>query len=759
MRPLTLQATNHPGALRRPPTPFAAVAAAAAVFTCVTGMAHASVRALSDGENAPPPSTRAVLVVVADRLTADDVHACPRLAELLQRATVGLVSPSATGRRTPEAVYASASAGGYAGDSPLFSQAFNVDEDVAGTPAASIYQRRTGILPARHGTVNTGAAAAAGISAALSTPVRVGALGQALRDARCLRAAFGNSDMPGAPRRLAAALFSDLQGLIPLGDVSARCNKKDPLAAGGLRTDMERLASLAAPLLQSGVAVTIEFGDLERLEQERDAFSGQAYCIARRNALDRLADGIAAVRQRVPDAPVVLLALVPPSSAQHTWNRPGFAAVMADDFHPGLLTSPTTRTAGLIAAIDAGPTILSLARVPQPQQMLGTAASWESSAEPYHAISAWEQTILLNERLAMPVILGLGVLAMAAAILALLYITGALTGHTMGRLAAVSLATIAWIPVVLLVPLDCPAVYLLLPPAVAGSFVAASVKPQRLRFLPIELPAAALLAGVMLSAAGTLDWVQRSVLSSFQMNGLRFYGIGNEFMGCVIGAAAAIPLWRYGRRRTSVPLPALGLWFLFWVVVLGLPILGANFGGAIGSFATFALVCHALADRPVRFRTAVAAAAGAVCIAMAFAILDHLLQPSAPTHMGRAIAGVGSGHFANLLGIIRRKAMMNVTLWTRTETLVAIPAFAAVIAAAALARKRLAKHLDIPPRLGQGLVAIGWGSAITMAFNDSGLVSIAFVFCYVVVWLLWEAATRKSGGLPVLKGTHANTVR
>ena len=49
--------------------------------------------------------------------------------------------------------------------------------------------------------------------------------------------------------------------------------------------------------------------------------------------------------------------------------------------------------------------------------------------------------------------------------------------------------------------------------------------------------------------------------------------------------------------------------------------------------------------------------------------------------------------------------------------------------------------------------------AITMAFNDSGLVSIAFVFCYVVVWLLWEAATRKSGGLPVLKGTHANTVR
>ena len=63
----------------------------------------------------------------------------------------------------------------------------------------------------------------------------------------------------------------------------------------------------------------------------------------------------------------------PVPSAGEAWEQLTPVMALGPDFPPGLLASPTTRTAGLVAGIDLAPTILRLVSVPVLRAMQGQA--------------------------------------------------------------------------------------------------------------------------------------------------------------------------------------------------------------------------------------------------------------------------------------------------------------------------------------------------------------------------------------------------
>lgn len=708
---------------------------------------------------ARPPSREGLLIILANYLTLDDLLQNPVFSESLETASLGLVCPATARGRSPEALHASCAAGAPCAGAASYPLAFNASEAFEGGNAAEAYARRTGQPWVEAGIVHCGMAGVAAAHRKMAAPPDPWALGEALRKAGIPRYAFGNADSEDTPARFGAALLTDGLGLVPAGDVSSSSTVPEPSAAAGRATAFERITLPVLKALEAGAVVVVEAGDLERIERERPVMTDRAYEQARKSATAALARWAAGLRLMAPRVPVLLLSIVPPAAEDGIRDTPGLVVLWSSDARPALLQSNTTRTPGLVSTLDVGPSMLELARVARPVSMRGYAATRVLEARPDVTLRRWLETIQMNERYQAPVLIGVGLFAAAAAVLGVLFLASRRESAITGRLAVAALAGAAWIPPALLIPLDRPAsVYLIAPLLLAGFVLAERLKKEG-RFVPLELPSLLLLAGVALSAFGATDLVKRSVLSCWQMSGMRYYGIGNEFLGCVLGAAVAIPLWRLASRDSRPFRTALAGWFVFWTLVIGLPFLGANSGGVVAAVATFGLAYRAITGRPVRPRDAVVLTMAGLLLVFAIAVADALLFRDAPSHMGQAVRSLTQGDPARTVALLQRKLTMNITLLTRPESRIPLLLFGLVATLLIVNRRALASQVRMQGRLGQGMLALVYGGIVALLVNDSGAATLAFIVCYALGWWLWDAVTSRTGGLPVMRISDARAGR
>ena len=708
----------------------------------------------------PQPSRTGVLVVLANYLTLDDLLWDASFRESLQTASLGLICPATAMGRSPETLHASCAAGAPCAGTAAYTLAFNATEPFEGGTAAEAYARRTGQPWVEQGIVHCGMAAVAAVHRKMVAPPDPWALGDALRKAGVPRYAFGNADSEQQPVRFGAAMLTDAFGLVPAGDVGAGATLPDPAAAAGRTIAFERITIPVLRALDQGGVVLVEAGDLERIERERGVMTDRAYDRARKAAISKLSRWIAGIRAADPSSPVFLLSIIPPAAEDGVRDSPGLAALWSSDQRTALLQSNTTRTSGLITTLDVGPSILELVQVPKPDSMRGFAATRSLEARPEIVLKRWLDTIQLNERYQVPLLIGVGLFAAAAAVLSVVFLASRRKSSVAGRLAVGALAVAAWIPPALLVPLDRPAYFYFIAPLLLAGFVLAERLKKNGQFIPLELPSALLLIAVALSAVGLTDLVKRSILSGWQMSGFRYYGIGNEFLGCALGAAVVIPLWRLaGGKDAARYRTPLAIWFTVWALIIGLPFLGANSGGVIAAVVTFGLAYRALTGRAVRLRDALGLTVAGFCVAFGIALADALVFRESPSHMGQAIRSLVGGDPAQILAVVQRKLVMNFTLWVRPEARIPLALFGLVVVLLILNREKLASSIRVAGRLGQGILALGYGGIVAALVNDSGAVTLAFMACYAMGWWLWDAVTTRTGGLPVMRVSDARAGR
>ncbi len=709
--------------------------------------------------------TAGVLLVVANRISVDDAGK-PGIELFLRDCHIALISPQLTGWLQEGAVFATISAGTPSRGVEEYGLMLEAGEPFEGGPAAAAYARRTAFPEPPGGLVHLGMARVADANRRLKEKPPVWLLGDMLREAGIGRAAFGSADVseeslrkrsrnPSEKRsRMGAALVADHYGIVPEGIIGADSMRKAPLVPGGLATDLDILRGAVLKSLTNKQVAVVEFGDLERIEQERINCTAEAYRLARMEALERLGKWLTGMRHALPDTPILLISPVPPLDEEGRWSRLGFAAMAASGQSQGLLTSNSTRTPGIIAASDIAPTLLHAAGVAARGQMGGYRAEGGRARSPVETLRRWDLTVRLKQDVALPVILGLGILAALSGTLAIWTIAHRPCNKTRAVFVLFTLGLTAWIPLLLLFPLDRPSLYLVVVPGVIAAFALAK---EESAFFPLEAPVLLLLASLALSAFGVLDWTKRSPLCPWQFSGLRYYGIGNEFMGCIIAGAAMIPLWRYELRRTQIEAHYLAAWFSFWVLVLGMPMLGANFGGAVAATVTFGLVARALAGKQTRVHDAALLTVAGILVAFALAVLDATVSGWAPSHLGHAVRVIQSGDSNYLIAMLQRKIAMNLNLGTSTMGGVAFGLFAIVSAAWALHRKQMLESVNLANRIVQGTIGIGYGALVALIFNDSGIVSAAFMFAFALLWWLWFAVIESTAGQPALRNPLANS--
>jgi hypothetical protein len=259
-------------------------------------------------------------------------------------------------------------------------------------------------------------------------------------------------------------------------------------------------------------------------------------------------------------------------------------------------------------------------------------------------------------------------------------------------------------------------------------------------------------AGIIVDALAGAGLMKHSVLGYDPIGGARFYGIGNEYMGALVGSlivGCGLLLDWVGMRaqiRAGTPGRRKLAWLIFFVfasgvAVLALPAIGANIGGTCAAIAGFGVAYALFIRKSVTwFQVTILVSLGILLI-MAIASVDARLAGGPLSHWGKTFLWVRESGIQVLLDAVRRKGSMNLkllryTIWTRAFLVFVAALIFIRIRPVGLAQKILTGRPGFRAALSACLVAGG----VSLITNDSGIVSAALITMYPALVLLGLAS-------------------
>ena len=748
---------------------------------------------------------RRAVVILADGLTWQDcrVHGGPALARFLSAASVGcanvrtadrgdlLLSACATlgaGRR----MTASESAGYCLGLSEVFQ----------GEAAVDVYLRRMGRLPSwgdlSEGGADDGSWATASVCIAQPELERAnaessykglpGLLGESLRRAGMACAAIGNSDDRALVCRPAVLVAMDARGATPWADVGAHTVASDPHAPFGMVCDVRAMAEAAATAsatagtardagtmpAAAAAALVLDMGDFARLRRYAVNLSPEAYEVQLGLCYERL-DALFVELERSLGPPSELLAYVLVSPSSESGLAP--AAVAGWSYGAGLLTSLTTRRAGLVTNLDIAPTILAGLGVDpawecdgsvmaQAAGAIGNMGSAQGSAGAEDApggpadnvalATLMEQTLALAAQARGPVLrLFIGLLVVAVFGLLGVIVFGRRAPRWAMRLVRALLVAAGSAPLVLLAEAmvgargTAASSILLMAGCAVMAILAVGVFGSAMWSVVVLSGATAVVIAADALTGGRL--ASTSLLGHSAVLGARYYGIGNELMGVLVGSAAVAGA---GLSRMTWPSAMAAATTM---IMLGHPWIGANFGGMVSAAVASAVIATMAARRlppaagSSRMRhSRLVTLAGACLAALGVSSALILWDAHSPeaSHIGRAWRALTqqSGGSGQLAAIVARKLAMNIRLLRYTAWTQVLIAFLAILGAMVAGAHGVFQrfrrdHLSLYDALIGGLA----GALVAMAVNDSGVVACATLAMMPTLTILGYAADELAG--------------
>ncbi|MCX8053258.1 MAG: hypothetical protein N3B12_05570 [Armatimonadetes bacterium] len=783
---------------------------------------------------APNVRTKIVLVV-ANRLTLSDLDdpTLPNITRLLKFGNIGLISPNCRKPRTEEAVMLTAATGASSPGGPWLREFYDAGETVPATReiARDAYATRTGRRAPLGSAVFLGLAQAVRAVDESGVLARVGDIGDALRCAGVRTCVVGNADLTtDDPSRAASVLVADSRGLIDVGRISVSLG---PSNACGLSWSSKPLATTAIRSLRDADLVVVNFGDSTRLDEIKISLSDTAYQAHRRAVMMRLDDlvgRLAATCDRYLNAELILVSFSPPRTGY--WNRLTPIAVLRRNQEPGLLTSSTTRTPGLIAASDFPRVVLwtlgihsansGVARRINPfvqryseyraychserseesrcgveilrytsgdakvaaQDYTKTSAKWSAKEsaqddvedKTQNAVTAgvqgignrgfeekgvWisgfvdssfksaercldvlremDKRVEANHTLILPMLWVFAVIAATSLTASALFVA---FGWPLSRRVGFALRT-----GILLSASACLAMLLAVlgPPGVASYAVMSLVLVFLIALVSVFLAGksallvifAVTVLAIVLDAITGCKLCKFALPSSYQLEGYRYYGVGNEYAAALITMSALIGMFQNPKTRASSVL-VLGV---VTTVILGLGALGSNYGATAAAVVTFGLILIALRSGKFGVKHVVGLVLLGGFVSTALAGIDWFVFRSTGTH-GAAVFGTG---LQGALAVVGRKMLMNAELASSRDAQQAVMAILPFVALWFWRiRPKLSEMLCKDDRLNAALKALIVGSVAALVMNDSGIVMAGIMVSMTILTLMYDLLWRET---------------
>ena len=674
-----------------------------------------------------------VVIVALTRASLIEAAANESMAPWLLRGSVSLLNISTAARPTSEHLYVTLGAGSRAIAPESVKLALSQHEEYLGVEAGALFLRHQGKKPSGQ-ILHLGMAEMERVNRALQHPVQPGLLGDALREGGKVSAVIGNADSLVLARE-AVAMLADSAGEVALGDVSKAVLKQDELFPFGWRTDREKVWQTFESIYSGADVVLVDWGDFIRLQKYRQHLREP---VAKRLENEIFSD-VSWFLNRVfvklfPED--VLILLLPLSTEQGDVSQFGFLAALGGPFPPGgLLTSATTRRAGIVAATDVAPLVLEQVGLPTPGKMLGMTISVANPGGVPELLQMQTEIgrifrlrpLLMKTYVFFQIVLVLGALFnMFVRIM------------PMRRFEAPLLGLMLFPLLVLLLPLHKVSMVMSFVLVSLAVMIAATLL-QKLLHEPVQRFAA---VAVSTSLALVLDLLRDaplmkvSVLGYDAVSGARYYGLGNEYMGVLVGSTvlAVVTVLALASRYRRALYPVAAIYFLFVLLLIVAPGGGANFGGTITAVAAFVVTSMVLAQVRPGWRNGLAVLALLTVVAVVAVFLNLRVPQTAQSHLGRTIALLERDGWQALQDVIYRKAAMNVRLFRYSQWSRAFLAFLGVMAVLFYRPRGVLRDVQqMYPLLVAGFLGIIAGSVAAFLVNDSGVVAAATTLLYAGV--------------------------
>lgn len=678
-----------------------------------------------------------VVMVIINRVDFYDLYSMPQMKSIIDKSSLALMNTRASGRNSEFKSYATLGWGTRAEAAQNTSTFFHLDEENLG-----IYERRVGDILEEEGIVNTN------INLLIQQNLRgeygafPGILGNLLREQNYKTAIIGNNDIENEKSRAIGFIAMDSRGYIDYGNVDDELLEEDHYSPYGIKTNFSQLLNSFNEIYPKADFIVLETGDTNRLDRYKDNLSAALYQQHKDNILSNIDDFVGKLSHQINKENTIFMIVTPyPSDyAAAAGERLTPVIIYDGGTNQGLLWSSTTRRAGIIGNVDIGPTILSYFHI-EPSNMVGrslTSIPQENAIDYIHYLN---KRVVNTSLQRYRVLYSFAIFQMIASVLALLAIVFKRKIHVKWNLhiSLVLLSTIVAPFTLLILPffgvLSLSANYIILI-GITGVFVSIVYILGRKNPLNTIIYASFLIMmGLILDIILGQNLIKNSLLGYDPIIGARYYGIGNEYMGVLVGSTLIFTTTLVERYRLNKYI--IILFYVFTIAVIALPTLGANVGGTITAVIAFLFTSIRLLGMKINTKKLIYIFLMMVMVIAVIAIIDLFIVEN-QTHLANALQQIRDKGPIAIYEIIVRKISMNirvmgVTVWSRV-LLIALGILGVLFYRPVGIIKRLASTY---PNMAIGWSGIIVGCVVSFAVNDSGVVAAATTIIFLTTSILY----------------------
>ena len=682
---------------------------------------------------AAPVERQGVIIFLVDKLTLEDLspELTPHLWELSQRGGTGLLNATTGGSRNTGNSCATISAGKPAVAVPGSGLNFAATELVNGEPAGIIYTRYTGLTPQPDNIVVPEIEKLT--KANDEKQARPGNLGDQVHALGLKTGLLGDADRVDRPARFGALLLMDSRGIIDRGVVGEKVLAHDSGSALNLYTDYQALLT-ESEILSDCEVLVVELGDLDRLDAVSKFFNPTQLKKERVRILSNIDTccGALLAQEQFSGRPVFVLSPSPPRSSVERGELLTPLIIVKPEMN-GILSGYSTRREGIVSSLALKNSIISSLSTETPDTIYTIPHPY-----PVDFLSRLNQSLVFGYiHQPLVIIISLAVI-MLALLLAFYFAIRKKQRFWLHLLLSLVVATPLTFLLIARIPMSNPFLFLGLAGVTSVLLAGLSLALGTiLKIHPLAPLFMATIVTIALDLLLGLGLLENSIMSYRIMQGSRYYGLGNEYMGVLLGATIALAVTQLRKRPSPRQIHLVALLFCSVVFLIAYPRFGINVGGAITACLGLGYTYMQFRQHPFNTAKVILLIAGTALLVTVMSVID-LQQPlEYQSHLGRSVTLVADGGAQAILNIITRKIEMqvrviNYTIWG--WVLIAGVLFS--VWSVFRPSQVISNLRKVHPPVYQGLRGVTMAAIFAIIFNDSGITAATALLFYFLVTLL-----------------------
>ncbi|MDR5658104.1 hypothetical protein RH915_01245 [Serpentinicella sp. ANB-PHB4] len=680
------------------------------------------------------------VLVVMNRVHYNDLLKSPKMKKLMNEGSLGLMNTRAPGRQSDPKSYLTIGAGTRGEADKKTAEFSQLKKEIS-----EIYSRRTGLLK-EEGAVNLE------INNLISQNTRgdygaiPGNLGETLSQNGLSTALLGSNILKDSNFNPAGFIAMDQKGYIAQSKIEDQFIQIDPASPMGFKTDYTKLYDAFQKSYEKNNFIVIETGDTWRLDEYAVNLTEELYQQHKNKMITELADFIEKIITTPPKStPVMILSPYPSNVYSEQGDRLTPILYFGQENVAGLLTSNTTRRKGIVGNIDVAPTVLQHFNIDFKQMTGSPITSIKEINQVDYILGLNEKTVFVSTN-RYNVLYSYATFHIIVAMLAILVIllnnnflakkiTNKLRKYILDLLLISGLMPWAMlmIPMFRITSVALTYILIILLPLVVIYIanIVAKRDPLKLFITITGLVSLSILTDILLGQ----QLLKQSLLSYDPIIGARYYGLGNEYLGILIGSYLIFLCSIRERYRTSIK--KITTLFFIALVLISAPIFGANVGGTITAAFIFMFTYLKLKNTDIKIKHIYFILLMIILTVGIIASIDLFLVDS-KSHLARAISQVNDQGIEVMFQILTRKISMNlrlinVTVWSRVLLTAIVVLGILFYKPKGILKEMKRKYPDI---------TVAWNSIILACIlvflvNDSGVVAAATTSIYLLVPLLY----------------------